>query len=225
MDNLPFLVLKKIFNGMDNLNQVIKLSLVCKSWRAAYEACKPETLCPYFGDFLWLNYQLSLSNEKLQKINFFKISDAKKFLESDITKFHFANIRKLVIFEDSIKWRFLPDTIIYQSDINELSNLEYLEISLKFLFFEGDEINLPKLKTACFHVYDDFEEEKIDDLKTQITLNTPSLEALFLLGHLPNFSKFKILFPHKLKWLQFTNKSEKHNLKLDAKFDNLECLI
>ena len=38
MENLPFLVLRKIFGQMENLNGLILYSLACKHWIVVYEA-------------------------------------------------------------------------------------------------------------------------------------------------------------------------------------------
>lgn len=220
MENLPFVVLQMIFNEMENINELIRCSWVCRNWRAAYEACKPKTLCLCPGNFLELNYRPFLTNEKLKKSNFFKtFSDNLRFLDSAITRSHFASIQKLIFFEcDYYTWDCLVNKISFRRHINHFRNLEHLELNFSYLTLVDYEIDLPKLKNLGFsHAH------YRGQTKFQIILKTPSLEALSLEFSNFELSKFKILFPHQLRWLQFSTK--KKNLKLKQKFKNLECLV
>ena len=108
MENLPFVVLKKLFKMMPDRNETIKCSQVCRNWRAAYEmAIERESLFLNFEEFLPLNYLLFYTNEPVVESFFLRLpsdpNDPKReleipFLRSDASRVHFANLRKLVIF-------------------------------------------------------------------------------------------------------------------------------
>ena len=149
MENLPFVVLRKIFYKLTNLNEIIRCSLVCKNWRLAYETCKPELLCLYTNNFVPLNKRLAFTNEKVAKYNSFHFTSV-KFIDSEITRIHFENIKKLIFF----KYDMFPCGKLgrtknsLQTQINHFKSLEYLEIQDDYFFkSKGKEhINLPNLK-------------------------------------------------------------------------------
>lgn len=231
MENLPLLVLRKIFDELiTNLNDAIRYSLVCKNWRTAYEIIyKPKTLCLCPNEFLRLNHSLLFSDEKLTKFNCFRIpKETLPFLSSEITRVHFENIKKLVIFK--FRWVYLTKfefhDFSFRDHINHFRHLEYLEIQYPIANLKDSEIDLPNLKTLYLNKCE------FNERETEIVLNTPSLEHLVLYesttGYskiLPSLSKFKFLFPSKLKYLRSTIGIEETNFKLDTKFENLECLF
>lgn len=228
MEGLPFVVLEKIFSEMNNLNEIVRCSLVCRNWRAAYKAYKPETLCLHHDNFLALNHRLFHSTEKLTRWNFFKTSANLQFLHSEITKTHFENIKKLIVFEF---YEFSFDLhyhckLSFQNQLNYFRSLEYLEIRGRKMTLDDNELELPKLKTLCFEAC------KIEGDTIQIILNTPSLESLTVFeldypsDQLSELSDFKFLFPHQLKYLEFQyNGSVRKKFKLKEKFEKLECLV
>lgn len=229
MENLPIVVLRKIFGELANWNELIRCSWVCRNWRAAYEACKPETLCLAHDNFFPLNHRLLLSKDRLVKINFFKTSNDLKLLESEFARAHFANIKKLILTEIHVNSQTnyqLGCTFSFKNQLNHFRNLEYLEIQSKILTFRDTEIELPKLKTLCLYRCD------CDDERVKIVLNTPSLETLGILSietsiipeNLIAITNFKFLFPNKLKYLEF-KLTGKDVFKFSTRFENLECLV
>ena len=227
MKNLPFVTLWKIFGELDSLNEVVRCSLVCKNWRAAYEAYKPKTLCLCHDNYMPLHHRLILSNERLTRLNFFKTSKDFQFLQSDITRAHFANIRKLIVFQvtvDPFANYYVHCGLSFRDQINHFRSLEYLEIQNRILSFEDNELELPELKTLRF-LRSRFESENIS-----VVLNTPLLENLCILQDefdsnpkIPKLTDFKFLFPHQLKYLVIRIHQE--NFKFETKFENLECLV
>ena len=212
MENLPLIVLRKIFDKLTNLNEIIRCSLVCKNWRSAYETIyKPELLCLYTNNFVPLNKKLEFINGKVTKYNLFHFTNV-KFIDSEITRIHFANIKKLIVSKYGMwpREKFGEPENSLQSQINHFKNLEYLEINECYFFkSKGKErLNLPNLKVLIF--YGDIQQKK-----NQIVLNTPSLEVLTT----DSLDQFNFLFPQQLRYLTANTISEIQN-----DFVNLKCL-
>ena len=228
MENLPLLVLQKIFSEMSCLNEMIGCSLVCRNWRLAYETLfKPETLCLYPDAYMKLNHRLQFTVEKLTKFNFLKISDDLQFLQSAAARAHFVNVKKLVLFEFTQEADYHFHTRVFEFSFREHLNhfkcLEYLEIRWRKMILKDSLIDLPKLKTLRF------QNCVLTGEIVQISLNTPSLEALQLFFRelrpisFAEGSRFKCSFPQKLRYLQFVFHQE--NFKFDTRFENLERLV
>ena len=240
MENLPFLVLEKIFKLMPNLREVIKCSLVCRNWRAAYEAMiKPETLCLYRQELIPLNHRLFHTREKLEEFSFLKSLDHFQFLDSPFSRSHFAHVKRLVLYL-SYPESNLPRFRL-RNQLNHFKDLEYVEIACNITVLEGCQIDLPKLKTfsCAFDV-------KFENDIGQIVLNTPSLEALRIMDYGRQISEkfvkkfllnlfrrktsqpakitnFNILYPDQLKLLEL--QLHEIDFKFDRQFPNLEILI
>ena len=208
MENLPFVVLRKIFYKLTNLNEIIRCSLVCKNWRLAYETCKPELLCLYTNNFVPLNKKLAFTNSKVARYNSLHFTNV-KFIDSEITRIHFANIKKLIVFNNDylIDKKFGDPENSLQSQVNHFKSLEYLEIQDDFFFkSKGEEhLNLPNLKVLILYVH----------FKDQIVLNTPLLEVLIT----ESLDKFNFLFPQQLRYLNVDLVD-----KIQNDFVNLKCL-
>lgn len=230
MENLPFLFLRKLFKMMPSLNEAIKCSLVCRNWRAAYEAAiKPEMLCLYHQNYLPLNHRLFYSNDRVSKFSFLRLyphdSIHFRFFDSGAAAIHFASIKKLVIFSPFEYTNLSLDSLCklsFKDQLNPFKSLEYLDIGCDILALEGCEIALPNLK--IFSCGCEFKGEK------QIILNTPSLEAMRVItgnASPENYIKivnFKFVCPDRIKHLDLTN------YETDFKFDfssflHLECLV
>ena len=220
MENLPFVVLKKLFKMMPNRNETIKCSQVCRSWRAAYEmGIDRESLYLNFDEFLPLHELLFYTNEPVVESLFLKLPDNPDlpFLHSDATRVHFPNLKKLVIFPFDRNYNHFYEPICefsFQKQLNCFQMLEHVEIHERRLLTEDYEIALPKLKIFLF--VGRFVEENV-----QIILNTPSLKVLGI--PLFKITNFKFLFPHKLKYLDAKNPGNR--FKFDTEFTNLECLV
>ena len=223
MENLPFIVLRKIFSEMASLNEVIRCSLVCKNWRLAYETLyKPETLCLHPDEFMRLNRHLQLTDERLNRVNFLKISEDLQFLQSAAARDHFVNIKKLILFEFSREsdknYHQIVSEFSFRENLNPFKSLEYLEIRWRKMILRDRVIDLPKLKTLCFQRCE-FKGEIV-----RIRLETPSLEALLLFIRkthpLAEGSRFQCSSPERLRYLKFVFHHE--NLKFDTTFENLE---
>ena len=213
MENLPFLVLKKLFKMMPDRNETIKCSQVCRNWRAAYEmSIDRESLFLRFDEFLPLNHLLFYTNEPVVESFFLRLpsNSAIPFLHSDATRFHFANLKKLVIFPPKYVHRHICE-FSFQKQLNHFRDLEYLEFIYRRLIIEDDEIDLPKI----FHLCSDINEN------VQIVLKTPSLEVLG--ARTSKITKFKFLFPHQLKYLDAM--LPESGFKFETNFVNLECLV
>ena len=191
MENLPLVVLRKIFYKLTNLNEIIRCSLVCKNWRLAYETCKPELLCLYTNNFVPLNKRLTFTNEKVTKYNSLNFTNV-KFIDSEITRIHFANIKKFIVFHNDywIHEKFGDPENSLQSQLNHFQSLEYVEIQNDFFFkSKGEEhLNLPNLKVLI--LYGHFEDKFV--------LNTPLLEVFITNVELDIFN---FLFPQQLRYI------------------------
>ena len=134
-----------------------------------------------------------------------------------MTRTHFANLRKLVIFyfmelrdEDHSEYK-----IHFRNQLNNFPLLEYVEIHSEIEMLEGSEIDLPNLKVLCL---DTVFCERWKCIP--IRLNTPSLEAMRV-----NLccSGLEFLFPRHLKHLNITVNDP--DFKFHTELPNLECLI
>ena len=228
MENLPLVVLQKLFKLMPNLNERIKCSHVCKNWRAAYEATmRPETLCLYFQEFVPLSDRLFYTNERVSKFSFLRMPrsyDYLQFLDSNASVL-FASIKKLVAFEcfEDLKIMKSPE-LRFRNQLNHFKSLEHAEIVCKMPALEGAEIDLPRLKVLSFGGIYQFDGENVP-----VILSTPSLQALKI-GQLfgPRqdrftIESFKFLFPHSLVFLEMP--SYEADFKFKTEFANLECLV
>ena len=209
MENLPIIVLRKIFNKLTNLNEIIRCSLVCKNWRLAYETCKHELLCLYTSNFEPLNRKLAFTNGKVTNYNSFHFTNV-KFIDSEFTRIHFSNIKKLIVYEYG-HWQrenFGRPENSLQSQINHFKSLEYVEIQDDYFFKSKDEehLNLPNLKVLILLIH---------TKQNQIVLNTPSLEVLTI----NSLDEVNLLFPQQLKYLTLNTMWEFQNY-----FVNLKCL-
>ena len=211
MENLPLVVLRKIFYKLTNLNEIIRCSLVCKNWRLAYETCKPELLCLCPNNFVPLNKKLAFTNSKVARYNSFHFTNV-KFIDSEITRIHFANIKKFIVFDNDywLDEKFGKPENSLQSQLNHFKSLEYVEIQNDYFFESKDEehINLPKLKVLIL-------KGLFQKKENQVVLNTPSLEVLIA----DSLDKFNFLFPQQLRYLYFGL-----NSKFKTKFVNLKFL-
>ena len=210
MENLPLVVLRKIFEKLTNLNEIIRCSLVCKKWRLVYETYKPELLCLYTNNFVPLNKKLAFTNGKVNKFNSFHFTNV-KFIDSEITRIHFANIKKLIIFSFGTwqREKFGKPKKSLQSQLNQFKSLEYVEIQDDFFYkSKGKErLNLPNLKILILLIH--------NNSKNQIVLNTPSLQVLIA----NRLYEFTFLFPQQLRYI---NAGLVNKTKND--FVNLKCL-
>ena len=211
MENLPLVVLRKIFDKLTNLNEIIRCSLVCKKWRLAYETIyKPELLCLYTNNFMPLNKKLAFTSGKVTKYNSFHFTNV-KFIDSEITRIHFANIKKLIIFSFGTwqREKFGKPKKSLQSQLNQFKSLEYVEIQDDFFYkSKGKErLNLPNLKILILLIH--------NNSKNQIVLNTPSLQVLIA----NRLYEFTFLFPQQLRYI---NAGLVNKTKND--FVNLKCL-
>ena len=244
MENLPILVLKKIYSELTNLNEVVRCSSVCRNWRTAYEVCKPTTLCLY-SEFMPLNHRLAYSTERVSRCQCFEIrEDGLQFLASEITRTHFANIRKLIIFppireESNLKYH----SFSFEKQLNHFQKLEHLEFQRGVRFdLEDSELDLPILKVLCFNAdrkqkefddeeYDEGSSEQFDEesgeevtVTPKVVLNTPSLEILELqpFNRSVSFSEFLLKHPNQLRSL--TALLDYDGFKPKTKFERLKCL-
>ena len=224
MENLPFVVLKELFMMMDNLNAVIRCSHVCRNWRAAYQTMiGPETACLYFQKYISLNHRLFYTNDRVFSFQFLRLKAPApprhelRFLDFLMTRTHFANLRKLVIFyfmelrdEDHSEYK-----IHFRNQLNNFPLLEYVEIHSEIEMLEGCEIDLLNLKVLCLDTVF-CERWKC----VPIRLNTPSLEAMRV-----NLccSGLEFHFPHQLKHLNLTVNDP--DFKFHTELPNLECII
>ena len=210
MENLPLVVLRKIFYKLTNLNEIIRCSWVCKNWRLAYETCKPKLLCLYIENFVPFNKKLAFINEKVTNYNSFHFTNV-KFIDSEITRIHFANIKKLIVFYYSTPQyeKFRDPENSLQSQLNHFQSLEYVEIQEDYFFkSKGEEhLNLPNLKVLILFIHNNFE--------NQFVLNTPSLEVLIAY----RLYEFTFLFPQQLRYLNVGLVD-----KIQNDFVNLKCL-
>ena len=224
------MVLEKIFYGLDSLNEMIRCSCVCKNWRAAYEVFKPTTLCLHSKAFKLLNYRLAYSTQRVRRCEFFKTSSDLQFLASEITRTHFANIRKLVILSPNrFEYRFVYHPFSFGKQLNHFQKLEYLELQKGIcLQLEDSELDLPMLKVLCFNAMrkkkylNDVEYN--EEVRQEVLLNTPSLEVFEVQPYDgPNyFSDFVFKFPHQLRSLTAILMGGEFDPK--TKFEQLECL-
>lgn len=226
MENLPFVVLKKLFKLLVDPNDLVNCSLVCQTWKAAYDTIpKPDRLFLHFEPFVPLNYQLFYSNEAVVESGFLQIPKDLQFFHSPTAKIHFANIQKLVIFDPGV---YSEETRIrdfsFQKQLNHFASLEHFEMHHHGLRPVDFEINLPKLKIL------NFSDCELASESSPILLNTPRLEALrvytdkmYLMGTCTKIWNFKFAFPHQLKHLVMINPGNR--FKFDSHFANLECLI
>ena len=225
MANLPILVLEKIFSELASLNEMIRCSCVCKNWREAYEICKPTTLCLSSG-FMPLNHRLAYSTERVRRCEFFKTSEDLQFLASEITRTHFANIRKLIIIApDRFEYEFVYHPFSFEKQLNHFKKLEYVEIQRRIcLDLKHFELDLPMLKVLCFNADRDPEKFYKDEIPPKMMLNTPSLEVLEVQPRQRpfGFSEFILKFPHQLKSLTAILNIPDFGFK--TKFKQLECL-
>ena len=228
MESLPLLVLEKIFSELASLNEMVRCSLVCRNWRAAYEACKPTTLCLFSKAFMPLNHRLTYSTERVRKCQLFKTFEDLQFLASEITIARFANLRKLVIFTPNCREYGLEyHPFSFRKQLNHFKKLEYLEIQKGVSFImEDSELDLPMLKVLCFNAnrkWKEFDEEEAR-VPPKVLLNTPSLEVLevqpYDLGF--SFSEFILKYPNQLRSLTVIPDTAEFNQK--TKFEQLECL-
>ena len=224
MENLPLLVLEKIFSELTNLNEVIRCSSVCKNWRVAYEVCKPTTLC-LFSDFMPLNYRLAYSTERVKRCQFFKTSEDLQFLASEITKTHFANIRKLIIIASNprdFNFKIEYHPFSFGKQLNHFQKLEYLEIQRRiWLDLKDSKLDLPMLKVLLFNPNRKKKDFDKDEILPKVMLNTPSLEVLEIYPRRDfPFSEFILKFPHQLKSLTAIVST----FDPKTKFEQLECL-
>lgn len=227
MENLPFVVLKKLFKMMPDRNETIKCSQVCRNWRAAYEmAIERESLFLNFEEFLPLNYLLFYTNEPVVESFFLRLpSDPKleleipfRFLSSDATRVHFANLRKLVIFPLKYAHKEVCE-FSFKKQLNHFQNLEHLELYSWSFTTEDYEIDLPKLK--IFHLFDGIVEKNNKTRDKKIVLKTPSLQVLRT--RFMKITKFKFRSPRQLKYLDATIPGS--GFKFETEFSNLECLV
>ena len=101
MENLPFVVLQKLFKIIIDPVDLVNLSHVCKNWQAAYEAIpKPNLLFLHYDEFVPLHHRLFYTGETVVKSSFLKVARDLQFLRSEGARIHFMNIKKLVIFPD-----------------------------------------------------------------------------------------------------------------------------
>ena len=206
---------------LPDLNEAIRCSLVCRNWRAAYEATiRPETLCLHFGEWSILqNHRLFYTNDRVSKFNFFKPPDKRRLLDPRFfhwqgARAHFANLKKLVIFAPRERFR----EFCFRGQLNNFNQLEHAEFLVNVQVPESCQIDLPFLKVLSFN--------QCSPRDVRIALNTPSLEALrFISSHEANFriTNFDFLFPSTLRHLETTNFEA--NLKFPTKFDNLQVLL
>ena len=210
MENLPVVVLRKIFDKLTNLNEIIRCSLVCKNWRLAYETAKPQLLCLYPNNFVPLNKKLAFTNGKVTNYNSFHFTNV-KFIDSEITRIHFSKIKKLIVFyyNHLQREKFGKPENSLQNQINNFKSLEFVEIQEDYFFISKDEerLNLPNLKILILLMDTNFE--------NQIVLNTPSLEVLIV----NRLNQFNLLFPEQLRYLTVNTMWEFQNY-----FVNLKCL-
>lgn len=222
MENLPFVVLEKLFAMMPDLNARIKCSHICKNWREAYEAMpKSDTLCLLpvpRSEFVPLNHRLFYSNERVFKFSFLRIAPSKdylQFLESNASAL-FRNIKTLVVFcyqDEEVE-------LCFQKQLNGFKCLEYAEICCTNLASEDCEIDLPKLEILAFNGVCS------SGKQAQILLRTPSLKALRIsenFKHPIGIANFKFLFPQSLVYLEIS--IYEPGFKFRDEFANLECLV
>lgn len=229
MEKLPFLFLKELFRMMPSLNEAIKCSHVCRSWRAAYEAMfKPETLYLYHQDYIQLNERLFYTNERLHKFNFLRLRQSSirlRFFDSDAASVHFASLKKLII-SYPLDWpNYSSESrckLSLKDQFNAFKSLEYLQINCDILGLECCELDLPILKILSWGGR--LEGEK------HILLNTPNLEAMRIFTGLADpenclrIVNVHFKFPQALKHLDLVNYET--NFKFDfSSFVNLECLV
>lgn len=236
MENLPLLFLRELFNMLPDLNAAIRCSHVCRNWKAAYETMiRTETLCLNFEttipEFRWfLGHRLFYTNERVSKLSFLKPSlpsEELRFFDSPSAIAHFANIKKLVIFNASKDYYNFNDRITpeykfpIQNQLSSFKRLEYVEITWDLQVLEGCEIDLPLLKALCFN------QCYIAPKNSQIILRTPSLEALNIVSTGDNtsvkISNLKFVFPSALRHLEMS--LHKANFKFKTNFKNLEILF
>ena len=226
MENLPVVVLRKLFQLMPSTNERIKCSHVCKNWRAGYKATmNEETLCLYSQEFVPLSHRLFYTNERVSESSFVKIPrsyDYLQFLNSNASDL-FVNIKKLVIFGCFEDPYMKSPELRFCNQLNRFKSLEHAEISCNMPALEGAEIDLPRLKVLSFWGIHQFEGENVP-----IVLKTPSLQALRIGRRLADrkeltIGNFKFILPHSLLFLEMANYEP--NFKFETEFVNLECLV
>ena len=235
MENLPFVVLKELFKLMDNLNAVIRCSHVCRNWRAAYQTMiGPETVCLYFQKFIPLNHRLFYTNGRVFRFQFLRLKRPApprhelRFLDFETIRTHFANLKKLVIF-DVMEFRGEEEKSAYKirflNQLNSFKLLEYVEIHGHIEMLEGSEIDLPNLRVLCLDIIGCETRENVQALLT-LFVKATSLEAIRMtvyssLNIFSNNSKF--VFPRQLKHLDIGCFDT--DFKFHTELPNLECLI
>ena len=142
MENQPFLILKELFSILPDLNAAIR-SHVWRNRKAAYEAMiRPETLCLHFGttiqEIRWfLGHRSFYTNKRVSALSFLKPvlpSEELRFFDSPSFITHFANIKKLVIFNAPKDFYNFYDRIMPEN---------------KSTFFELEELSGTNARRLC----------------------------------------------------------------------------
>ena len=237
MEKLPFVILKELFQMMDNLNAVIRCSHVCKNWRTAYQTMVgPETVCLYFQKYIPLNHRLFYTNDRVFPFQFLRLKRPApphelQFFDFETIRTHFANLKKLVIL-NSLGCRDDEDScnkIVFLNQLNSFKLLEYVEIHGKIRILEGSEIeieiDLPNLRVLGLDTIVCETPESAQALQT-LLVKAASLEAIRMTlssGQSGFRSNLKLAFPPQLKHLNI--ECYKIDFKFHTELPNLESLI
>lgn len=183
----------------------IRCSLVCSNWRSKIlmNYRTQASLFLHF-DLFPFNLKDSYSNELIRYENSIRLGDV-RFLEADLTKLYFKNLKTLTIFNiDQHNDINVPNL---GRCVNHFTHLEQLSLT-KLRLKERTTLNLFELKVLVL------KNVRIDD---QLDLNTCSLETLICWS---NLDKIRFRHPNKLINLEY-----KHfNLDFNQEFSNLESL-
>ena len=204
--DLPCLVLNKIVTYL-SAKERLNCGRVCRSWRLNLMNYEPQTLFLHYQAYP-TNKRCAYSNELIDRSNSFQIK-AIAFIEHEMTRSYFVNIKKLIIFKLFETTRQVESALKdFGRSVSYFDKLEHLEIS--GLSLNGEtKLNLENLKTLSLKAL------TVDRLE----LETPNLVNLICWV---DIERLQFNYPNRLEYLEYKNQSNDFKFKIE--FKNVTCL-
>ena len=201
MDKLPTEMLKKIFQNVDQVDQLLNCKIVCKKWYSI------------------IHQMIRLNSLAISEIRYYKILLSEKWFDPNepiqfLYDYQYKVVSrhsKLIRFNmnqpllSQLKKLFIYCRNIWTNSINCLRQLEVLSLKDSKLSSKTDiSLNLPNLKAFSY---------KQNDHYDKLTLTCPNLEKL---AYFHSFGNLSIIHPESIKEVQI-------HCKEDFIFDIVNC--